>query len=92
MSVSSSSWCLGMAAVCNCGTPWTFLLLFCHADIILFWPFETRGLMPILFNFQALWDYGVHADIIYFFLSFGTRVLMLKKIIFSSLLGLEGSC
>ena len=27
LSVSSSSWCLGRAAVCNCGTPWTFLLL-----------------------------------------------------------------
>ena len=24
--VSSSSWCLGRAAVCDCGTPWTFLL------------------------------------------------------------------
>ena len=28
VSVSSSSWCLGRAAVCDCGTPWTFLLLF----------------------------------------------------------------
>ena len=28
LSVSSSSWCLGRAAVCNCGTPWTFLLPF----------------------------------------------------------------
>ena len=28
MSVSSSSWGLGRAAVCDCGTPWTFLLLF----------------------------------------------------------------
>ena len=27
-SVSSSSWCLGRAASCDCGTPWTFLLLF----------------------------------------------------------------
>ena len=27
-SVSSSSWCLGRAEVCNCGTPWTFLLPF----------------------------------------------------------------
>ena len=27
LSVSSSSWCLGRAAVCDCGTPWTFLLL-----------------------------------------------------------------
>ena len=25
MSVSSSSWGLGRAAVCDCGTPWTFL-------------------------------------------------------------------
>ena len=26
LSVSSSSWCLGGAAVCDCGTPWVFLL------------------------------------------------------------------
>ena len=26
MSVTSYSWCLGMAAACDCGTPWTFLL------------------------------------------------------------------
>ena len=29
LSVSSSSWGLGRAAVCDCGTPWTFLLPFC---------------------------------------------------------------
>ena len=28
LSVSSSSLCLGRAAVCDCGTPWTFLLPF----------------------------------------------------------------
>ena len=28
LSVSSSSWCQGRAAVYNCGTPWTFLLSF----------------------------------------------------------------
>ena len=28
VSVSSSSWCLGRAAVCDCGSPWTFLLFF----------------------------------------------------------------
>ena len=28
LSVSSSYWCLGLAAVCDCGTPWTFLLTF----------------------------------------------------------------
>ena len=26
LSLSSSSWLLGRAAVCDCGTPWTFLL------------------------------------------------------------------
>ena len=40
---SSSSWCLGRAAICDCGTPWTFLLPFfiyssvvCHVHIGLF--------------------------------------------------------
>ena len=28
LSVSSSSWCLGRAAVCDCGTPWAFFLPF----------------------------------------------------------------
>ena len=28
LSISSSSWCLGGAAVCDCGTPWTFFLPF----------------------------------------------------------------
>ena len=28
LSVSSSSWCLGRAAACDCTTPWTFLLSF----------------------------------------------------------------
>ena len=26
----SSSWCLERAAICDCGTPWTFLLPFFH--------------------------------------------------------------
>ena len=28
LSVSSSSWCLGWAAACDCGIPWTFILPF----------------------------------------------------------------
>ena len=28
LSISSSSWCLGRAAACDCGTPWEFLLPF----------------------------------------------------------------
>ena len=31
LSVSSSSWGLGRAAVCDCGTPWTFILPFFFA-------------------------------------------------------------
>ena len=26
LSISFFSWCLGRAAVCDCGTPWTFVL------------------------------------------------------------------
>ena len=33
MSVSSSSWGLGRAAVCDCGTPWTFLLPFLQSPL-----------------------------------------------------------
>ena len=33
LSVSSSSWCLGRGAVCDCGTPWTFSNPFCKATI-----------------------------------------------------------
>ena len=34
LSVSSSSWCLGRAAVCNCSTPWTFRLPFFSTELI----------------------------------------------------------
>ena len=36
LSVSSSSWCLGRAAACDCGTPWTFLLPFMLCFITVF--------------------------------------------------------
>ena len=36
LSVSSSSWCLGRAAVCDCGSPWTFLLPFFFFTIFVF--------------------------------------------------------
>ena len=29
LSVSSSCWCLGRIAACDCDTPWTFLSPFC---------------------------------------------------------------
>ena len=34
--VSSSSWCLGRAAVCDCGTPWTFLLPFLEVKLSIY--------------------------------------------------------
>ena len=29
-----SSWCLGRAAACDCGTPWTFLLPFFFTSLL----------------------------------------------------------
>ena len=34
LSVSSSSWRLGWAAVCDCGIPWTFLLPFLRPGLV----------------------------------------------------------
>ena len=34
LSISSYSWDLGRAAVCDCGTPWNFLLTFLFIDFI----------------------------------------------------------
>ena len=39
LSVSSSSWGLGRAAVCDCGTPWTFLLPFVRPQFFFFFFF-----------------------------------------------------
>ena len=36
LSVSSSFCCLGRAAACNCGTPWTFLLFFIALLLLFF--------------------------------------------------------
>ena len=30
LSFFSSSWCQGLTAACDCGTPWTFQLTFSH--------------------------------------------------------------
>ena len=34
LSFFSSSWCQGLAEVCNCGIPWTFLLIFSGYDLV----------------------------------------------------------
>ena len=47
----SSSWCRGLAAVCDCGTPWTFLLTF------LIWSKETlryQNYLTLLYLFFDL--------------------------------------
>ena len=36
LSVSTASWCLGRAAVCDCGTPWNFLLPFLLVECLRF--------------------------------------------------------
>ena len=41
LSVSSSSWCLGRVAVCDCGCPWIFSLPFlCYFVLVFFNPFS----------------------------------------------------
>ena len=58
LSVSSSSWGLGRAAVGDCGTPWIFLIPFLQEissvgnqeEVVPFlkeWPMEGRGVSPI---------------------------------------------
>ena len=59
LSVSSSSWCLGRAAVCDCGTPWTFLLLFSYPTD------RPKAVVPLLvFLFGALW-FNLRCDLFY---------------------------
>ena len=56
----SSSWGLGRAAVCDCGTPWTFLLLFCSTD-------RSKAVVPVLvFLFVAL-CFILRGDLLYVF-------------------------
>ena len=59
LSVSSSSWGLGRAAVCHCGTPWTFLLPFFYSIGRLHHPHssnisETAGSTQIEFYIKPL--------------------------------------
>ena len=49
LSVSSSSWGLGRAAVCDCGTPWTFLLPFFFSNVA----FVLSLLFLISYSFNA---------------------------------------
>ena len=52
LSLSSSSLGLGRAAVCDCGTPWTFLLPFLYVII------DVRFLLFIWF--PVLWNSSFH--------------------------------
>ena len=51
LSVSSSFWCLGRAAVCDCGILWTFLLPF-----VFYSSDRSKAVVPVLvLLFVALW-------------------------------------
>ena len=55
---SSSSWCLGRSAVCNCGTPLTFLTFFYSTD-------RSKAMVPVLvLLFVALWSI-LRGDLLY---------------------------
>ena len=64
LSVSSSSWCLGRAAVCDCGTPWTFLLPFFHASktglslkVVSTYYFKAVPLLQFFFAYRSVVSY-----------------------------------
>ena len=48
-----SSWCLGRAAVCDCGTPWIFLLPFFF--LFHMWHLFCHCLFLISPSFRCLW-------------------------------------
>ena len=53
-------WGLGRAAVCDCGTPWTFLVLFCSTD-------RSKAVVPVLvLLFVALW-FILRGNLLYVF-------------------------
>ena len=55
---SSSSSCLERAAVCDCGTPWTFLLPFFRASMVpvVYSTNRSKAVVPVLvLLFVALW-------------------------------------
>ena len=59
LSVFSSSWCLERAAVCDCGTPWTFLLPFCYSTD------RSKAVVPVLVLLVvALW-FILRGDLFY---------------------------
>ena len=61
LSVSSSSLCLRRAAVCDCGTPWTFLLPFLYSSD------RSKAVVPVLvLLFVALW-FNLRGDLLYVF-------------------------
>ena len=73
LSVFSSSWCLERAAVCDCGTPWTFLLPFFFTSnritellklhqrtINDLWRFSPRSLLWFTLYSLVICDHSVH--------------------------------
>ena len=71
---SSSSWGLGRAAVCDCGTPWTFLLPFFHIQVgqdgpdklRVNWPFGSREEVQYRFSrWRPSWIFNLN-DFSYF--------------------------
>ena len=74
LSVSSSSWCLGRAAVCDCGTPWTFLLPFLSTFLADF----SLLLCLIVFVCLFLCVLGAQLDLIVSYPEFSHLLSMVK--------------
>ena len=54
VSFFSSSWCRGLAAVCDCGTPWAFLLTVLVPNIV------EKKISPSKLNINYLRKFILH--------------------------------
>ena len=46
---AGKAWCLGRAAVCDCGTPWTFLLT------LFFAPVDLSDAVTVIYRMELLY-------------------------------------
>ena len=75
----SSSWCQGLAAACDCGPPWTFILTFLYIKLV-----DDQDSHKILNDFEFWPDYN-------FDIGF-TCPCMAEKLIFDFVSSLARSC
>ena len=57
-----SSWCRGLAAVCDCGSPWTFLLTFLFTFLLFLCKAEDTLIIFFLNQWLSIRSFGTRED------------------------------